>query len=118
MNEPSVSVVDALTKLADKIGQTVDHLWPQAIRYVVIGSCVDIFIALTLTYSAYWLWKKGLTLKDSYMESEFKTLLMVLNFIAICILLIVALVHFTSISSLIEPEGYLVREILKGAKGG
>lgn len=106
---------EAIAELAQKLGRSVEQMWPIAVRYVVTDSLVGILFYLGLASTALavgpWLWKKLQAMpKDMDME---QTLGRVLLIGAMVVALLVSSVSiFENISRLLNPEGYLIFKVL------
>jgi uncharacterized membrane protein len=111
-------VINLLTDLAGKLGQSVETLWPHAVRYEAMsalgwmGASVAVVI-LCLVYRA----KLGKVLKrldeaDSYSASMDAMPYQAAN-ATVCVTAIAfVLVFFAQLPILLEPTGYLVRSVL------
>lgn len=103
-------ILASLEKLADKIGSTVELLWPEALRYLVVQSIVEVifgFVVFTVCLIGFSVYLKHFNEFDDFRYS-----------IPAFIFALVGGYYFShiiySLATIFNPAGYLTMKILGG----
>ena len=107
--------VELLRELVGKLGQTVETLWPSAVRYVVVDALSGALIAgmlggacLILGWRISKLWDE-----EDYDYVQVITITWVMTAIMVCLCWGIAL---SFLPAVFEPVGYLVHKALSGVQ--
>lgn len=108
-------VMSLIQSVADKIGKTVELLWPEAVRYTAIYGLFSILAPVTLSAIAFgaFLWCRAQDWTGGHVGDRYPTVKTVALVAAIMFLFIAILSSCEYGPRLIEPEGYLVTEVLR-----
>lgn len=117
--------LELLTRLADKFGTTVDHLWAVLVKQAIISAATDAIIAATLI--ALWIWAFRFVLNktttppetpaDEYPRAEWREEGALLGwtvvFFAIVPVLVQAFRATTALTTaLLNPEYWALKQLL------
>jgi hypothetical protein len=113
-------VVDALQQLATKLGQTVEALWPHAVRYEAIDGAVNILVGLVLAFFSWKLFKRGgFQFRASqapeagpFRQVDLQMAGAGIYVLAICLAIAATLLIGSGIPQALEPTGALVKGFL------
>lgn len=113
-------IIGFLESLATKLGTTVEALWPLAVRHIALEGLSSIVAAVTLLVVilvilfAYrkqsWIvnWAK-----EGHSEDNGPSARLILTGVVGFLILVTVFVSCDNMPKILEPEGHLVRQILK-----
>lgn len=112
-------VVKLLEQLAEKAGTTVERLWPLAVRALVVDAISDVVWGLLLLalsgvmYRTTMKFAKRAEDYDSMSTERLNwTVYSIIGVVFAVIVFISALANISSLPVLLEPEGFMVRDLL------
>lgn len=100
-------VMEALRELAAKFGQTVETLWPHAVRFVVFDGLAMALMGIFLIAGATVYWRR-LNRKPLHDDDAQGVLRVILGIVFIIGVILVC----APLGQIIEPTGYLVTKLL------
>jgi hypothetical protein len=108
--------LEFLKELADKLGQTVESLWPTAVRYVVVQAATNIVFKVAtiifLTVVVRFVWKNLNEFEKGH-DSEGRQIGKILSVIVYTVTVFLLIVFMSDdITHIIEPTGTLVARFL------
>jgi hypothetical protein len=104
---------DALKEFAAKLGQTIEYLWPHAVRYVVFDGLASLLTAVMVVFAVNWLRRSiNATLVKARCE-EYTPFSNCLGILAMCV---AAAVGLACIPQIFEPVGYIVTKAITEVK--
>lgn len=113
--------LELVAQLAEKLGQTVEALWPEAVRYVVVDGLVGaIGWAIVFGLPLYTLRKLVPFLREEGAKSPLNQNDMFVGAVVAAILCVAVLPFalagvFLNLPQVFAPEGYLVTKVLTAA---
>ncbi len=113
------NAVNLLKDLASKLGQTVEALWPHAVRYVVVDGIVGFVFCVVVGGAALYFGPKLLrwVKSDKFGEEDWQVGVMVLGGICCLLAALTCLICIPdSIIKVIEPTGYLINKAVSVSK--
>lgn len=109
MNEKTL---DLLRDLAAKLGLTVEHLWPHAVRYAVIDGLSCWLFGFPLVIACMVAWGKWKPSREPGDDLGF-----VISRVVLVVGLLVGAVFIAApLGQIFEPTGYVVFKALKGGE--
>lgn len=107
--------IEILKILASKLGQTVEYLWPEYVRYLAWSAVGDVIAAVFIFAAAATLLLKAINYPDK--DSEGRLFAIVAGSIATTITTIVmAITLSSSIATIASPVGKAVDQIISSKK--
>jgi len=108
-------MLEALTRLADKLGTTAAHLWDVLIRQAKIEVAVDLGFVVLAAFACYLLRKWWISYQDRNGEGELITLIIATT--ACAIMSAFALFNLCEIPTLLfNPQFWALSQILDALK--
>ena len=108
--------MDLVRELAGKLGQTVETLWPSAVRYVVVDGVADFLIGGVVgTVLLLVTLKLAKWLKEDEQGYHAEWAIPVAIFSGI-IGLVFWCVALSQIPAIFEPTGYLIHQAIRGVR--
>jgi hypothetical protein len=117
--------LELLTRLADKFGTTVDHLWGVLVKQASLEAVTEILLAIAVV--ALWLWAfrfvtaktktPAETPEDRYPHAEWRNEVAFVAWLIVAVGLLIALVQVsiattTGITALLNPEYWALKQLL------
>lgn len=107
-----LETIELLRELAGKLGQTVDSLWPHAVRYVAISGVMDILVGVVLLLAAGFVYSRKIR-DDREYDSTDETLFNTFRWAGTGVLSIIGLCGvYYGVLSIVEPIGTLVMKVI------
>ncbi len=114
-------LTEALALLASKLGQSMESLWPHAVRFVVLdavfGLVASVVVPGAIIFVGLKWWKKTKEEDSDYSGSDGELLRALIGLALVISTIIGAICAINSIPTILDPEGALVLRIMKSGEG-
>jgi len=106
-------IIEALTKLAETMGQTVETLWPHAVRYTAVNALawlIAFTLPLIISLIIYWPLRKGEWLIDNGNNPGARLFASIFLGLAIVLFL---MAMGENLGKILEPTGYTIQSLMR-----
>lgn len=119
--ENETKVVNMLSDLAAKVGQSVETLWPAAVRYVAIDAAATMLGCLVGLAACVWAYVKLRNMyrasqKERYSFDDMPAAMAMGIAGVFCAMVVLWCMFVSAIPDALEPTGAVVRAALAGVK--